>query len=54
MRPSQEWSSIKIKVGTEKAGNNDDSGTVAAGYAETVIDGSCVQEENLGREQRFG
>ena len=43
----------QIKIGTEKTGNNDHCGAITAGYAETVVDRSCVQEENLSRKQRF-
>ncbi len=43
----------QIKIGTEKTGNNDHRGVITAGYAEAVIDRSCVQQENLSRKQRF-
>src|SRR5208282_1084322 len=43
----------RIKIGAEETRNNHHSRSVAARHAEAIIDGSCVQKENLGRKQRF-
>ena len=53
MRPSQRVELHQIKIGAQKTGNNDYGGAIPAGYAEAVINRSCVQQENLCRKQRF-
>ena len=44
----------QIKVCAEKPRNDDDSGSIAMRYPKAVIDRRCVQQENLGAEQRLG
>ena len=43
----------QIKVGAEKTGNDDDPGVIPMRYAKAVVNRSCVQQENLSREERF-
>ncbi len=43
----------QIKVGAEKTWNDDDPRVIPTRHAKAVVNGSCVQQENLGREERF-
>jgi len=43
----------QIKVGAEKTWNDDDPGVIPMRHAKAVVNGGCVQQENLGGEERF-
>ena len=43
----------QIKVGAKKTWNDDDPRVIPMRHAKAVVNGSCVQQENLSREERF-
>ena len=44
----------QVQICAEKARNNNDPGSISMRYANAIVDGRGMKQENLGSEQCFG